>query len=113
MPIVLFLNKMDLFKIKMDNKINITDAFPDYDGECDEEKCFEYISHYFKDISQQMYSDRLIFNHGASAIDRNILIQIWDIIANSIILPAAMHKSGMDTIDRGVMEGMDDQEDDF
>jgi len=89
-PLILFLNKMDQFKIKMDRKMNITDSFPDYDGECDEEKCFEYISHYFKDISQQMYSDRLIFVHGASATDRNKLIDIWDTIANSIILPAAI-----------------------
>jgi len=50
-PIILFLNKMDLFQEKI-KKVNITEAFPDYEGSQEFDEASEFIQNQFVALNE-------------------------------------------------------------
>jgi len=69
---ILFLNKMDLFKEKITVK-DLTLAFPEYTGGKDEDKARTYILDKFKAENQD--ANRKVYTHFTCAVDtRNILV---------------------------------------
>jgi len=81
MPFILFLNKMDLFEIKMKNGVSIKSAFQEYNGPTEVEPCFDYISGKFKEVVQGVSFERQFFCHPTTAIDSKKLLQVWDNVA--------------------------------
>ena len=70
-PIILFLNKVDLFKEKL-RKSPIKEHFPDYSGaEGDEETAMQYFANKFRVINRN--ANREIYIHFTTATDTNLL----------------------------------------
>ena len=70
-PIILFLNKIDLFREKL-AKSAISTHFPDYRGKNDDEQAaVNYCSERFKGINRN--ADREIYIHYTNATDTNLL----------------------------------------
>jgi len=61
MPLILFLNKMDLFEEKLKKDVSIKMAFPEYDGTCEVEPSFQFISKKFKDVAMDSFMGRQFF----------------------------------------------------
>jgi len=76
----------------MEEKRNITSAFPEYTGPCEIESCIDYIQEKFK--GQNMIYQREIVFHNTTAIDRDKLIKIWDQVS-TIVLNEALKETGI------------------
>lgn len=85
-PIILFLNKKDLFEEKI-KKVDLSTCFPQYDGGLDFTKASEYINKKFK--SKNTNKSRTIFPHLTTATDtsnvRFVFHAVEKIIMNSLI----------------------------
>jgi guanine nucleotide-binding protein subunit alpha len=82
-PIILFLNKMDLFKDKLDIS-SISKHFPDYTGpDTDFEAAYRYFSERFRGINR--IPDREIYIHKTNATDTQLLKVTMDSVQDMII----------------------------
>jgi len=86
-PIILFLNKIDLFREKFCKKhIDITRAFPDYTGGFEEQTALEFIRHKF---NQQNLQPKEIYTHVTCAVEtesmRIVFNAVQAIITNKTI----------------------------
>ena len=81
--IILFLNKMDLFKEKLADK-PIRDYFPDYSGAItDVEAAQTYFAKKFKSLNRN--PDREIYVHYTNATDTNLLKVTMESVQDTII----------------------------
>ncbi len=81
--IILFLNKMDLFKDKLGIK-PIRDYFPDYSGEeTDLQAAQEYFAKKFRGLNRTV--DREIYVHYTNATDTNLLKITMQSVQDTII----------------------------
>ena len=81
--IILFLNKMDLFKEKLADK-PIRDYFPDYNGEStDVEAAQQYFAKKFRGLNRT--ADREIYVHYTNATDTNLLTLTMQSVQDTII----------------------------
>ncbi|CAI7613220.1 unnamed protein product [Penicillium pancosmium] len=82
-PIILFLNKMDLFKDKLAIS-SISKHFPDYTGpDTDFEAAYRYFSERFRGINR--IPDREIYIHKTNATDTQLLKVTMDSVQDMII----------------------------
>jgi len=85
-PIVLMLNKMDLFKEKIQNK-PLTVVFPEYKGKLgDWNDAADFVKRKFLDVLSK--SGRDVFWHYCCAVDSTTMAQIWDSVRNILVLKA-------------------------
>ena len=81
--IILFLNKIDLFKEKLAQKA-IRDYFPDYSGrDGDEEAAATYFANKFRSLNRT--EDREIYVHYTNATDTNLLKITMESVQDTII----------------------------
>jgi len=85
-PIILFLNKMDIFDQKI-KKYNITTAFPEYTGKQNFEEAIEYIVKMFK-----MDKSNKIYSHVICATDTDCIQLVFQSVT-TIILEIALQRS--------------------
>jgi len=89
-PIILFLNKMDLFKEKI-KKINITEAFPDYDGPQTFADASEYIQNQFLMVNDN--PEKGVYPHITCATNTDNIKTVF-VSVKSIVLQAAISSAG-------------------
>lgn len=86
MPIILFLNKRDLFAEKI-KRVDLSCCFPRYDGGLDEQKASHYIKKKFE--GNKVVGNRKIFTHFTTATDtanvRFVFNDVENIIINSLV----------------------------
>ena len=81
--IILFLNKMDLFKEKIPQK-RVRDYFPDYSGsDGDVQAAAGYFANKFKSLNR--LEDREIYVHYTNATDTNLLKLTMQSVQDTII----------------------------
>jgi len=85
-PIILFLNKSDLFKEKI-KKVNITSAFPDYDGPQAFKEAAEYIQNQFLAVNDN--PEKGVFPHITCATNTDNIKTVF-VSVKSIVLQAAI-----------------------
>jgi len=89
-PIILFLNKMDLFQEKI-KKINITEAFPDYTGSQDCDAASNYIQNQFVALNEN--PEKGVYPHFTCATNTDCIKKVF-LSVQSIVLRAAIASSG-------------------
>jgi len=89
-PIVLFLNKSDLFEQKI-KKTNITSAFPDYSGAQTFEEASEYIQEQFVSLNEN--PEKGVYAHVTCATNTDNIRVVFEAV-KSIVLSAALRGSG-------------------
>jgi len=89
--IILFLNKLDLFKEKLAKKIDPKVAFPDYTGGCDYNVATEYIKQQFVVLNKT--PDREIFAKLTCATDTENMRFVFDAV-KTIILQKRLESVG-------------------
>jgi len=80
-PIVLFLNKVDLFKEKI-KQVDLKLCFPSYTGGADFEKASEFIKSRFEDRDQ---SPHMVYVHFTCAIDTDNISFVFKCVRESIL----------------------------
>jgi len=89
-PIILFLNKIDLFKEKI-KKVNITEAFPDYDGPQNFTDASDYIQNQFLMINDN--PEKGVYPHITCATSTDNIKTVF-VSVKSIVLQAAINSAG-------------------
>jgi len=89
-PIILFLNKMDLFKEKI-KKVNITEAFPDYDSLQNFADASEYIQNQFLMVNDN--PEKGVYPHITCATSTDNIKTVF-VSVKSIVLQAAINSAG-------------------
>eukprot|EP01128_Nolandella_sp_AFSM9_P004500 TRINITY_DN2027_c0_g2_i1.p1 TRINITY_DN2027_c0_g2~~TRINITY_DN2027_c0_g2_i1.p1 ORF type:complete len:345 (-),score=72.13 TRINITY_DN2027_c0_g2_i1:150-1184(-) len=91
LPIILFLNKKDLFQEKI-RKVNITVAFPDYDGEMAYKECSDFIRDQFMALNENPQKE--IFAHKTQATDTNNIKAVFEDVSE-IVIGKALDEVGL------------------
>jgi len=89
-PIILFLNKMDLFREKI-KRVNITEAFPDYDGAQTFPDAAEYIQNQFLAVNEN--PEKGVYPHITCATNTDNIRTVF-VSVKSIVLQAAISAVG-------------------
>lgn len=89
-PIILFLNKSDLFKEKI-KRVNITEAFPDYDGPQAFKEASEYIQNQFLAVNDN--PEKGVYPHITCATNTENIRTVF-VSVKSIVLQAAITGAG-------------------
>jgi len=89
-PIILFLNKMDLFQEKI-KKVNITEAFPDYEGSQEFDEASEFIQNQFVALNEN--PEKGVYPHITCATNTDNIKKVF-ISVKSIVLAAAINSTG-------------------
>jgi len=90
-PIILFLNKSDIFREKIPIT-NITTAFPDFTGGQNFEEATEYIQEQFVSLNEN--PEKGVFAHVTCATNTDNIRVVFDAV-KSIVLSAALKGSGV------------------
>jgi len=90
-PIMLFLNKSDLFKEKIKEQIPITDAFPDYEGELEYQPVIDYIFEKFFEVVK--HEGKAVYPHVTCATDTDNIEIVWQAVQD-IILNKVLNETG-------------------
>jgi len=93
-PVILFLNKSDVFKELLAEGRSITSCFTEYNGSNDFDEASRYIGHYFKDSVSSIYLQD-IFTHVTCATDTDDIEFVWDAVSN-MVLHKTIGKLGFD-----------------
>lgn len=91
-PFILFLNKMDLFKEKLERGKEITICFPNYTGGNNFEAASKYIQGRFLELKQAPHE---IYPHLTCAIDTENIIVVWKVVKETI-LNTMLGETGLD-----------------
>jgi len=89
---MLFLNKRDLFAEKIEKKVPITIAFPDYTGEHSIEACTEYIRNQF--LIRNKNPARRVYSLVTCATDTENVRFVFKTV-NDIILKQSLAEGGL------------------
>jgi guanine nucleotide-binding protein G(i) subunit alpha len=81
-PIVLFLNKTDLFREKI-SRSSLTRMFPDYAGGLDFDYAYNYIRERYEEKNKNKH--RKIFSYATCAMQANQLQQVFDSVKDSFV----------------------------
>jgi len=95
-PIVLFLNRIDLFKLRIADKNGwkaFKKVYPTYDGDKDLNSCLEHIGDNFLKTLKEDQKDRVINTHQTCALDTDLMKVVWDSVREGI-LRVALAKVG-------------------
>jgi len=84
-PIIIFLNKNDLFEQKI-KKVDLKVCFPEYEGGCDYEKALEFIKKQF--ISLDTNEKRAIFTHITTATNTENIRVVFGCVKEIIVQEA-------------------------
>lgn len=91
--IILFLNKTDIFKAKLDKQIDPKIAFPEYNGGCDYALATEHIKNKFVSLNKSARSGREIFARLTCATDTANMRFVLDAV-KTIILQKRLESVG-------------------
>jgi len=95
---ILFLNKMDLFEIKIKTK-QIKDCFPKYEGpndgsEEDKEAALKFITDVFTTVGQEVGQQRQIYTHVTCATDSSNVQKVFHDVQHAVVV-AALQRNGI------------------
>lgn len=82
LPMILFLNKSDLFKEKIEN-VALTVCFPDFDGTQSHDESLNYIKREF--IARNKREDRQIYIHVTCATDAGNVEKVFNDVQHIVI----------------------------
>eukprot|EP01128_Nolandella_sp_AFSM9_P004161 TRINITY_DN181_c4_g1_i1.p1 TRINITY_DN181_c4_g1~~TRINITY_DN181_c4_g1_i1.p1 ORF type:complete len:360 (+),score=101.94 TRINITY_DN181_c4_g1_i1:28-1080(+) len=95
LPVILFLNKFDLFKEKM-KTTDLKVAFPEYDGGLDYKKARDFLKTVYKSLNHQ--SNKSVYIHVTTATNtsniRNVFTDVVDIILKQSLEDTGLVKTG-------------------
>jgi len=91
--IILFLNKTDLFKEKLDRQIDPKVAFPNYNGGCDYALATDYIKNRFIELNKSASSGREVFARLTCATDTANMKFVFEAV-KTIILQKRLESVG-------------------
>eukprot|EP01121_Diplochlamys_sp_Union-15-3_P002135 TRINITY_DN11855_c0_g1_i1.p1 TRINITY_DN11855_c0_g1~~TRINITY_DN11855_c0_g1_i1.p1 ORF type:complete len:350 (-),score=60.14 TRINITY_DN11855_c0_g1_i1:52-1101(-) len=91
-PIMLFLNKHDLFQEKA-TIANLKDCFPEYDGALNPEHALEFIKKKYMSVVKDL-KQRRIYTHVTVAINTEQVKLVFGVVKNNI-LNSALRKTGL------------------
>jgi len=81
---ILFLNKSDLFKEKMRNRIgDLKNLFPEYDGEYDSKKAIDFLIEKFKDLREN--KEKELFVHVTCATNKDNIQFVFEAVKEIVI----------------------------
>ncbi|ETO29764.1 hypothetical protein RFI_07357 [Reticulomyxa filosa] len=88
-PIILFLNKDDLFRAKINTEspyhVPLTVCFPEYDGKDEYDDCLGYIKKQFTKCHARTGQNHKIFIHVTCAMDSNNVRRVFDDVTHIVI----------------------------
>ncbi len=87
-PVLLFLNKIDLLRAKLERGVHPGVLFADYKGGCNYEKALEFIEKKFRVLAKQRDAGKL-FAHATCAVDSQ-QIRVVFVAARKIVLDDAL-----------------------
>ena len=90
-PVILFLNKADLFTTKV-REVDIGTYFPQYTGGCNMDDGLRYIQDMY--LSRNENPDKSVYCHVTDATNTENIAFVWR-AAKHIILEQSLHRSGM------------------
>jgi len=90
-PIILFLNKIDLFREKLKQNIDLKVAFPDYNDGCDETKALNFIREKYL---KQNLQPKEIYTHVTCAVDTQAMIPVFKAVS-AILTKDTLSETGM------------------
>ena len=82
---ILFLNKSDLFKVKIESR-PLTICFPEYNGENAFDPCVDYIRSKYKE--KNPYPQKQIYSYVTCATDRNNVQKTFDDVQHGVVMRA-------------------------
>lgn len=82
--LVLFLNKVDLFKEKI-KKVPLQQCFPDYSGGSDETAALNYIQKEYDKRNKTPSSVRSVYRHVTCATDTSQIQVVWNSVADVLL----------------------------
>jgi len=95
---ILFLNKMDLFEVKIRTK-PLKDCFPGYDGpndgsEEDKECALKFITDVFTTVGAEVSKNRQIYSHVTCATDSQNVQKVFHDVQHAVVV-AALQRNGI------------------
>jgi len=97
-PVILFLNREDLFEQRMMDPLGYTafkETFPEYEGPQDKQKGLEYIRNFFLAVVKDRNKPtNPIKCHYTCALDRDSLVMVWRTV-REFLLTQALHDIGL------------------
>jgi len=87
---ILFLNKSDLFEVKIKTR-PLTICFPEYEGGNTFQETVEYISQKFKDQISSKRDTKSIYSHVTCATDQNNVKKVFDDVQHAVVTNALRH----------------------
>jgi GTPase SAR1 family protein len=81
---ILFLNKSDIFKDKMKNKMgNLQDVFPEYDGGYNSKTAIEYIIQQFEAVREN--PEKVVFTHVTCATNKDNIQFVFEAVKEIVV----------------------------
>jgi len=90
-PLILFLNKVDLFEQMMEDQIPLTIAFPEYKGALEKDECIDYIGQQCRD---KIRGEKEIYQYVTCATNTENIEMVWTAVYD-IILNENLKKAGL------------------
>jgi len=90
-PIILFLNKVDIFRTKI-KQFPLNETFPDYTGPPEEQPCLKFMVKQF--TAQNNFPSRAIYPNVTHATDTKAMKAIW-VAVSDIITRDALESHGL------------------
>lgn len=83
---ILFLNKSDLFQVKIGDEKPLTLCFPEYSEENAFDPCVDYIRSKFKE--KNTFPEKQIYSHVTCATDRTNVQRVFDDVQHGVVMRA-------------------------
>jgi len=85
-PLVIFFNKEDLFRSKLEEKIDLKQCFPEYKGKLEFDEAYKYIEEKFLEKNQN--PQRVIFPHPTTATNTKNIENVFNDIKHILFMEA-------------------------
>lgn len=85
-PLIIFFNKEDLFKKKLENQVDLRQCFPDYNGSFDYKTAYSFIEKKF--LEKNKNNKRVIFPHPTTATNTQNIENVFNAIRNILFIEA-------------------------
>jgi len=91
---ILFFNKSDLFKEKLEQGKSISVTFPEFTGGSDFDSSVKYLMDLFTDVTDSAGRKRMIYGHVTNATDTENVRFVWNSVRD-FVLTSSLKKAGL------------------
>jgi len=92
--VILFLNKIDLFREKLESGKKLTTCFVDYEGADTYEECMDFILKKFLKTNKSQESERYIYHHETCATDTENVRIVFEVVSD-IFMSSSLKYAGL------------------